>query len=59
MALFHQPFIQLEEAEMLSLFRVLRNQRTKSMIARQGTECQKEHPGVLWEQGAEVWGVRS
>lgn len=59
MALFHQPFLQLEETEMLSLFRLLRNQRTKSVIAGKGTECQKKHPGVLWEQGAGVWGVGS
>lgn len=53
MALFHQPFIQLEETEMLSLFRLLRNQRTRSVIVRQGTECR---PGVLWEQRAGMWG---
>lgn len=43
---------------MLSLFMLLRNHKTKSVIARQGIECQKL-PGVLWEQGAGVWDVGS
>lgn len=56
MAWLHQPFIQLEEETgTLSVFGLLRDQRTQSVIVRQGMECQKQHPGV--RVGARNWGL--